>query len=108
MKALIFFLIVVAEVSHAAEMTGPRKILDIGCRNNNSGVCFITIEGASVGPSNCKSTSIRWDASNVSGGKNELTLLLAAYFSSKSVNLFIPDTCFNLEPAYPTFDFSII
>jgi hypothetical protein len=88
----------------AAGSTGPRKIQNIGCHNTDS-VCYITIEGAPVGSSNCQGNSIRWDSGTVFG-KNHLALFMAAFYQGKQVDLYIPDNCFSLQPNYPTFLYS--
>lgn len=106
--ASLFLAVIYPSAANAAGMTGPRKILAMGCHNDNSGICFVDLEGAAVGASTCSSTTVRWDAVTVSGGKIQLTLLSAAYVAGKPVNFYIPDTCFSIQPNYPTFAWSVI
>ncbi|HMU66143.1 MAG TPA: hypothetical protein PKE57_03290 [Cellvibrionaceae bacterium] len=105
MKYLLLAMTFISVSSYAAGGTGLRKILGIGCHNGGDPVCYVTIEGAPVGPAGCNSTSIRWDSS-LAGGKNQFALLTAAFMAGKPGDLFIMDTCFPLQPGYPTFSFS--
>jgi hypothetical protein len=99
----LLFAVTMPDITNAGGMTGPRKILSMGCHNDSSGVCYLDIEGSAVGAVSCYGTTIRWDAVNVPGGKIQLSLLTAAYIAGKPVNFYIPDACFSLQPAYPTF-----
>jgi hypothetical protein len=85
----------------AAENTGQRTIVDMGCDNVDS-VCYIDISGAPAGASTgCSSNLIQWDSLNDPNGKNTYAALMAAFISGKQVNVYI-NSCFAARPAYPT------
>jgi hypothetical protein len=104
MKWCLSLLFLFSVSCFAASMSGPRKILSIGCHNTDP-ICYITIEGSPVGPAGCNGTSIRWDSSTIPG-KNHLSLFMAAYHAGKPVDLSILDACFPIQPNFPTFGFS--
>lgn len=109
-KLFVVFMstLLIAPSSFAAGWSGARKILEIGCHNDSSGVCFITVDGAPVGPSSCNSNSIRWDAQSTVGGKNAMALLSAAYLASKPIGFYVLDNCFAAQPGYPTFGYFVL
>jgi len=81
--------------------SGPRTIISIGC-HLGSNACYADVDGAYVGPAGCVSNSIRWDPT-ASGGKENLSLLTAAYMAGKKVSFFVSDSCFTGQTMYPTF-----
>ncbi|MBD1567312.1 hypothetical protein [Vibrio sp. S12_S33] len=88
---------------HAASISsGARKITSLGCHNIDN-ICFVQIDGDPVGPSSCKTNSVRWDIEKDPNGKSSFSLLNAAYFSGKSVVLQISEQCFKYQNNYPTF-----
>ncbi len=103
-----FFVFVFLCISNdsSAEWVGSRKILSMGCHNTDS-ICYIEIEGAAVGPANCRGNSIRWDSSTIQG-RNQFALLLSAYHAGKPISLNVADNCFSMQTNAPTFLYSYI
>lgn len=81
--------------------TGWRTILNYGCHLGD-GTCFVNIDGYSVGPTQCNSTSVRWDVKNSPNGKEWLALISAAHAAGHKINLYIYG-CYTSQPSYPTF-----
>jgi hypothetical protein len=72
----------------------------IGCHKGDD-LCYVNLETA-VGPTDCNSTSVRWYSDADAGGKNALSLLMAAYLAGKTVHFAINEsTC--ISDTYPTF-----
>ncbi|MBR9910450.1 MAG: hypothetical protein GYB33_08895 [Gammaproteobacteria bacterium] len=86
----------------AAGMSGWSQINKIGCHVNDS-TCYMIISKA-VGPYECASKSLRWDSSSA-GGRQTLSLLTEAFMQRKEASFYIPDSCYNEDPRYPTFDY---
>ncbi len=81
--------------------SGSREIQQIGCHLND-GTCYVYIDGAAVGPSQCNNTSLRWNKDSANSGTEMLSLLMAAFAAGKKVNFRVVDTCYG---SYPTFSF---
>jgi len=106
LRLVLFFGFLVSSSVFSASMSGPRKITEIGCHAGDN-TCFVGVDGAVVGPASCSGVSIRWDSSS-SAGKNQLSLLMAAYMAGKSVNFYILDGCYSAQTTYPTFGYSVV
>lgn len=106
LRYLTLFVIFCACQPVAAEWVGSRKIIAMGCHNTDS-ICYIEIDGAAVGPANCRGNSIRWDSSTTPG-KNQFALLLSAYHAAKPISLNVADSCFSMQSNFPTFSYSYI
>jgi len=102
----LIVLILFSQFGQAAGHTGPKKILEVGCHKED-GTCFATIEGGAVGPSSCRSGSIRWSTADANG-KSILSLLLGAYLAEKPANFWIIDSCFSGNTSFPTFSFVVL
>ena len=82
--ALLFFF----GFSYADEPTGYRKITGMGCHVVD-GICFVNLEGSLFGSTEgCSSVQARWDSSTA-GGKNNLSMLMAAWLAGKEVDLYL-------------------
>ena len=115
MKRLILSLIstcllLISNISYAAENTGFRKILDVGCHLHD-GTCFVVVDGAAIGGSyGCSSTQIRWDANTSAMGKHHLSMMLATMKASGLASFNI-DSCYKQQAAdgstpWPTFSYA--
>jgi hypothetical protein len=94
--------IAVAPTLARADGTGARTILDIGCTIPGD-ICYVTVDGAAAGPSQCSSTSLRWSIADA-GGREILSLLYGAFLAGKRVNFFmVTDCCFARQNNFPTF-----
>ncbi len=100
-KLLLAALCAMPMLANATTLTSPRKIVDMGCHQDGS-VCYVTLAGSLVGPTNCQGTSVRW-IGNDNSGKLTLSMLTAAFLAGKNVALAISDQCFTTQPVYPTF-----
>jgi hypothetical protein len=81
--------------SHAMadDFAGGRKIVDIGCHNDASGVCFLTPDGAPFGTgiAACPTPTneFRFENANTDQGKRSYASLLAAYVAQKHVSVYL-------------------
>lgn len=78
----------------------PVEIESIGCHLGNS-TCYVYLADI-CGPTVCKLRSICWDKDNTVSGKEGLSLLMAAFSSSKKVVFSISYQC---SEGYPTFNY---
>jgi hypothetical protein len=77
----------------------------MGCHLVNN-TCYVYVDGAPVGPTECSSTSIRWDEQNSPGGKNALALITSAFMAGKRINFAISETCYGAYPRFSYFNIS--
>jgi hypothetical protein len=94
-------------LAHGEQVTDGRAITAIGCHLGWQ-VCFVQIAGDPVGPDECKSDQIRWNAEDSVNGQSQLALLTAAYISKEHVIFGLSDTCFEMQKEFPTFSWSWI
>jgi len=88
-----------AGVVQAAESTGYRKIVGVGCHIRND-VCFVTLEGSAYGSTlGCSSTQARWSVESTPGGMKNFSLITSAWLAGKEVDLYINGCLGN----WPTF-----
>lgn len=80
--------------------TGLRRVVEAACSLQEE-LCFLKIEGSSVGPLACQSNMIYWGM-NQANGREMFGLLSAVMNLNKKVNLNISDDCFLPLPDYPT------
>ena len=103
MKVKIIFCLIFLSLSVTLQAnegsTGWRNLLGFGCHLND-GICYLDIDGAPVGASQCRTTNIRFNTKASENGDVWASMLLAAYVSGKRVNLNISGCYGN----YPTFD----
>lgn len=65
------------------------------------GTCYVTLD-IPVGPSNCHSSSIRWNKDHSDSGKETLSLLIAASAAGKRVNFYVSGTVMAIFPRFHT------
>ncbi|GLQ75931.1 hypothetical protein [Vibrio penaeicida] len=100
----LFTLSVLLMTSHfATASSGWREITQLGCHLND-GTCYATLDTA-VGPSKCRSTSIRWNKDNAASGKETLSLLMTASAAGKKVRFNVVEQCYG---NYPTFNYIVV
>nr|VFK79319.1 MAG: hypothetical protein BECKSD772D_GA0070982_10452 [Candidatus Kentron sp. SD] len=103
-KATIIMIALLLPIAVSAEYTGVRNILNMGCHNVDN-TCYVTISGSSVGPSGCRSTSIRWNEQHDANGKSVLALLTGAFLAGKQASFSISGSCYRYQNNYPTFTY---
>ena len=91
--AILFAALVLDQGSAiAAEGTGPRRILDVGCHNTD-GTCYVTLDGtsfgASLGCAKAPTTQFRFDNGDTAIGKRSYASFLSAFLSGKSVSVYL-------------------
>ncbi|WP_155400613.1 hypothetical protein [Vibrio nigripulchritudo] len=86
-----------------AKGSGWRDIKQIGCHLND-GTCYATLD-TTVGPAQCRSSSIRWNKDTAASGKETLSLLMTASTAGKKVSFNVVDTCYG---NYPTFNYIVV
>ncbi|WP_419243679.1 hypothetical protein ACN08P_09000 [Photobacterium leiognathi subsp. mandapamensis] len=96
----IALLVIFSSSSYSASTgaTGWREISEIGCHLGD-GTCYVTLD-IPVGPSNCNSSSIRWNKDHSDSGKETLSLLIAASAAGKKVNFYVSGNCYGNFPTF--------
>lgn len=105
MKRILYLLLMLCSSVVLAEEypTGWREIEKIGCHLHDN-TCYVTISGDPIGPPECNSTSLRWNETQDANGKSILALLMSAFHAGKEVS-FQADSCYLLQPMFPTFKY---
>ncbi|MBU2714207.1 hypothetical protein [Zooshikella harenae] len=105
MKKLAVFLVPLIFLSTSfaeAEEPSWTQIKSVGCHTTDT-TCFVEISGNFVGPSACKSNSLRWNRKTSPNGNATLSLLTTAFAAGNLVSFQVAEECYQDQPNYPTF-----
>ncbi len=81
--------------------TGLRTITGMGCHLHDN-TCWVLISGTAVGPTSCRTNTLRFDSS-LPNGKNILSMVTGAYLAGRQANFEVVDTaCYTPQSGDPT------